>query len=66
VQLYNLKEDPQEAHNVEADHPEKVAALQKLLSRYILEGRSTPGAAQKNDSIDFKWKQIEFVQNKFY
>jgi len=65
VQLYNLKEDPQEAHNVEADHPEKVAALQKLLSRYILEGRSTPGAAQKNDSIDFEWKQIEFVQTSF-
>lgn len=60
VQLYNLKIDPQESQNMEADHPEKVAELKQLLKRYIEQGRSTPGKAQKNDAIEFEWEQIRF------
>ena len=49
VQLYNLKDDPREQHNLQAKFPDKVKSLQALLTRYVAEGRSTPGAPQKNE-----------------
>lgn len=61
VQLYNLKNDPAETLNLEARNREIVKELKSLLIKYITEGRSTPGIPQKNDSIDFKWKQIDFM-----
>lgn len=60
-QLYNLKNDPSETNNLLAINTEKVEELKSLLIKYIIEGRSTPGVPQKNDSINFKWKQIEFI-----
>ncbi|MFC5627113.1 sulfatase family protein [Algoriphagus winogradskyi] len=62
VQLYNLASDPGETTNLQAENPEKVAALKSLLSKYIKEGRSTPGAPQQNDKIEGEWKQIGFVE----
>ncbi|WP_339703732.1 arylsulfatase [Algoriphagus aquimarinus] len=62
VQLYNLASDPGETTNVYAENPEKVAALKSLLSKYIKEGRSTPGAPQQNDKVEGEWKQIGFVE----
>ena len=62
VQLYNLSNDPEESINLESSEPEKVSELKLLLSKYITEGRSTPGAIQKNDAIGKrKWKQIDFI-----
>jgi arylsulfatase A-like enzyme len=61
VQLYNLASDPGETTNLQAENPEKVAALKSLLSKYIKDGRSTPGAPQQNDKIEGEWKQIGFV-----
>jgi arylsulfatase A-like enzyme len=49
VQLYNLANDIGETKNVQAEHPEVVARLTKLLEQQIADGRSTPGAKQKND-----------------
>jgi len=49
VQLYNLVEDPGETKNLQAEHPEIVRQLHELLKKYVVEGRSTPGAPQKND-----------------
>lgn len=49
VQLYDLSGDVGEKRNVQAEHPEIVERLTKLLEKYIADGRSTPGAAQKND-----------------
>lgn len=60
VQLYNMKTDPSEQKNVEAQHPEKVAELRSLLVKYVEEGRSTPGKPQKNDG-DYPWKQLNDV-----
>lgn len=40
--LYNLQQDPQEAHNLYADHPDIVQHLQQLLDQYQRDGRSTP------------------------
>ncbi len=48
IQLYDLAADIAEIHNVQAEHPEVVARLTKLLEKYVAEGRSTPGPAQGN------------------
>ncbi len=62
VQLYNLKTDPGETNNLQASETDKVNELKTLLVKYITEGRSTPGAIQQNDSIDFEWKQVKFME----
>ena len=48
IQLYDLGSDIGEKVNVQAEHPDVVERLTKLLEKYVTEGRSTPGAAQKN------------------
>lgn len=60
-QLYNLKNDPGETTNLITSNNKKAEELKSLLIKYIVEGRSTPGTIQKNDSINFKWEQIEFI-----
>jgi len=50
VQLYDLALDGGERKNVQADHPEVVERLSRLLQQYVDRGRSTPGAPQKNDT----------------
>jgi len=62
IQLYNLKNDPGETLNLQVKNIEVVKELKSLLIKYINDGRSTPGTAQKNDSIDFEWKQIDFMK----
>ena len=61
VQLYNMKTDPEEAQNVYAEHPEIVKELRDLMIKYIKEGRSTPGAPQKNDGPEV-WKQLSWME----
>lgn len=57
MQLYNLKTDPGEQHNLVNSNLEKVKELKQLLNKCILDGRSTPGANQQNDSGN-RWKQL--------
>ena len=59
IQLYNLKTDPSETINLQATALEKVTELTELLSNYIINGRSTKGEQQKNDSFEGDWKQID-------
>ena len=49
VQLYNLADDIGESKNLAAAMPDKVAGMKALLEKLITDGRSTPGALQKND-----------------
>ncbi|MDR1666481.1 MAG: sulfatase-like hydrolase/transferase [Bacteroidales bacterium] len=49
VQLYNIKTDPAEKNNVYTEYPEVVNELKEMMMRYIRDGRSTPGAPQKNE-----------------
>ena len=49
VQLYDLAADVGERTNLQDRHPEVVARLQRLLEKYVAEGRSTPGLPQPND-----------------
>ena len=48
VQLYDLESDAGEKVNVQAKHPDVVERLTKFLRKYVDDGRSTPGAPQKN------------------
>ncbi len=49
VQLYQLSDDPGETKNLAASMPEKVEEMKALLEKIITDGRSTPGARQRND-----------------
>lgn len=59
--LYNLKLDIEEHVNVAEKYPNKVTELKELLIKLINEGRSTPGAVQKNDAISSPWVQTDFL-----
>jgi arylsulfatase A-like enzyme len=50
VQLYDLSMDLGETHNLAAEHPQRIAEMESLLQKLIRDGRSTPGAPQKNDA----------------
>jgi arylsulfatase A len=56
VQLYDLSADVGEKTNLQEKHPEVVERLTKLLERYVAQGRSTPGAPQKNTTEVDIWK----------
>ncbi|MDX1639443.1 MAG: sulfatase-like hydrolase/transferase, partial [Balneolaceae bacterium] len=58
-QLYNLKTDPKELHNLYSEKPEMVTRLKNILTRYVQNGRSTPGTPQKNEPVE-KWPQVEY------
>jgi arylsulfatase A-like enzyme len=49
VQLYDLSKDPGEKTNLQAQFPERVAAMKAELEKIIARGRSTPGEDLKND-----------------
>jgi arylsulfatase A len=57
VQLYDLTQDIGEQRNLVAEHPDVVERLTKLLERYVADGRSTPGAPQKNAVEVDIWKK---------
>ncbi|MEI7732586.1 MAG: arylsulfatase [Verrucomicrobiota bacterium] len=48
-ELFNVHDDVSERRNQFAEHPEVVRELKELLEKYKRDGRSTPGAPQKND-----------------
>ena len=48
-ELFNVREDVSQRHNLYADQPEIASKLSRLLKKYIDDGRSTPGAPQAND-----------------
>jgi arylsulfatase A-like enzyme len=56
VQLYDLNNDIGEQKNLADEQPKIVDRLFALMQKYVAEGRSTPGAPQKNAvSVDL-WK----------
>ena len=57
IQLYDLSADSGERTNVYEKHPEVVAELKALLTQYVRNGRSTPGAKQGNVG-GTDWKQL--------
>jgi len=63
IQLYDLSKDPSEQKNLQAEMPAKVIELKGLLTQSILEGRSTAGVAQKNDT-GAHWKQLWWMEKQ--
>jgi arylsulfatase A len=59
IQLFDLEADPGERHNVQANHPDIVAFLQLKLEEIVANGRSTPGAHQKNAVAVDLWKTVK-------
>ena len=49
AQLYDLAADLGETKNLAGEQAARLAEMKALLEKLITEGRSTPGAAQKND-----------------
>ncbi|RIH67115.1 arylsulfatase [Mariniphaga sediminis] len=60
VQLYDLESDPGEENNLQTQFPGKLKELKQLLSSYIINGRSTPGEKQNNESAG-GWDQIHWI-----
>lgn len=56
LQLYDMTQDIGERRNLQAERPEVVKRLLTLLEKYVADGRSTPGAPQKNDGVIDLWK----------
>ncbi len=57
IQLYDLDADIGEQTNVFNQHPEVVERLQALLTKYVKDGRSTPGTPQENYGGEL-WEQL--------
>jgi len=56
-QLYDMSGDVCEKVNVQDKHADVVERLTKLIEKYVADGRSTPGAPQKNDVPVDIWKK---------
>jgi len=59
-QLYNLRNDPGEVDNLMSAHPDRVDHLRDLLTQYVVNGRSIPGAPQANEGSP-RWPQLEWM-----
>jgi len=57
LQLYDLSVDVAERKNVYAEYPDVVKKLTLLMEKYVEEGRSTPGTAQRNN-VTVNWKKF--------
>ena len=62
VQLYNLGDDIGETKNLAATTPEKVGELNAVLEKLIADGRSTPGAPQRNDVEVVRYPRSEVAK----
>jgi len=63
VQLYDLSADIGERSNVQAEYPEIVEELKDLLTKYVREGRSTPGTRQANTGSPY-WAQLTWLREE--
>ena len=61
IQLYDMNADIGERTNLQDQHPEVVAEMKALITQYVKNGRSTPGAIQRNDG-DFPWEQLDWME----
>ena len=64
VELYDLGSDPSESKNLAADHSDRVDALTKQATDIVLNGRTTAGPIQKNDT-DY-WQDLNWITQEQY
>ena len=63
-QLYDLQSDRAETKNVAAAHQDKVQEMVKQITQIIAQGRTTPGAAQANDTG--YWEDLAWMTKAEY
>ena len=61
VQLYNMRIDETETQEFSDQHPEIVTELATLMKQYVVNGRSTTGLPQQNETSE-KWHQLDWMQ----
>ena len=59
AELYHLQDDPGESKDLSAEHPEKVQQLKKKITELVVNGRTTPGTVQANDTG--YWKELSWM-----
>lgn len=57
----DMEHDSGESTNLQAQHPEQVEALGRLLGEFIARGRSTPGADRKHPEVK-RWTQLDAIR----
>lgn len=60
-QLYDMLNDPGETQNLYEQKPEVVERLIQLATDIVINGRSTPGKSQANDTAN-DWKQLHWIK----
>ncbi|WP_411845928.1 sulfatase-like hydrolase/transferase [Roseibacillus persicicus] len=64
MELYNLAQDPDESDNLVEAHPERVRELTDKITQIIVNGRSTPGSPQPNDTG--YWEDLTWLTEAEY
>lgn len=60
-ELFHLSIDPRETNNVIDQHTDKAKLLKTKITSIVENGRTTPGAAQPNDTGH--WKDLTWIKN---
>lgn len=64
MELYDLARDPSETKNLADQHPERVEALEQKATDAVLDGRTTPGPRQSNDTPH--WDHLTWISEQEY
>ena len=62
IELYDLSTDPEEQHDLAANNPQVVERLTQTAAKIVIDGRTTPGPVQPNDTAhwaDLTWITVE-------
>ncbi len=63
-ELYDLAADPGEVVNLASEFPERIEQLKAAATSIILNGRTTAGSSQMNDTAH--WKDLSWISKKEY
>ncbi len=64
AELYNLKSDPSETNDIASMHEDTVAQLTQQATSLVLNGRTTPGVNQPNDTG--YWDDLTWIEKSDY
>ena len=64
TELYDLTTDPGEEDNVADQHPDQVAQMRTKATQIVINGRTTPGAVQANDTG--YWAHLTWITEPEY
>jgi arylsulfatase A len=64
AELYHLADDPGEENNVAREFPERAARLRQQATEIVINGRSTPGTVQQNDTGH--WNDLHWISESEY